>query len=57
MKALDPRRLAYVDVARGDIVVNGRALNVGDAALLDGEPQLELSGGQGAEVLVFDLRH
>lgn len=27
----------------------------GDAALLDGEPQLELSQGRGAEVLVFDL--
>ena len=58
MKTLDPKRLAYVHVARGDIVVNGHALNAGDAALLDGEPQLELSGGRGAEVLVFDLvRH
>jgi hypothetical protein len=35
--------------------VNGRALSAGDAALLDGEAQLELAHGRAAEVLVFDL--
>jgi redox-sensitive bicupin YhaK (pirin superfamily) len=54
-KALDPKRLAYVHVARGRIDVNGSTLGAGDAALLDGEAQLELSRGRGAEVLVFDL--
>jgi redox-sensitive bicupin YhaK (pirin superfamily) len=54
-KALDPTRLAYVHVARGQIDVNGRALSAGDAALLDGEAQLELAHGRAAEVLVFDL--
>jgi len=53
--ALDPRRLAYVHVARGCVQVNGVALSQGDAAKLDGETQLRLSHGQGAEVLVFDL--
>jgi quercetin 2,3-dioxygenase len=58
VKALDPKRLAFVHVARGDIVVNGYALTAGDAAVLDGESQLDLSMGRGAEVLVFDLaRH
>jgi len=58
VKALDPKRLAYVHVARGDILVNGHALNAGDGALLDGETQLKLAEGQRAEVLVFDLvRH
>jgi len=55
VKTLDPKRLAYLHVARGDIVVNGNALSAGDAALLDGEQRLELSNGRGAEVLVFDL--
>ena len=55
VKRLDKSRLAYVHVARGKIQVNGNALNGGDAALLDGEEQLQLSNGQGAEVLVFDL--
>ena len=54
-KALDTKRLAYVHVARGEIDVNGQRLSAGDAALLDGESQLRLSEGRGAEVLVFDL--
>ena len=53
--ALDPGRPAYVHVARGQIDVNGQTLKAGDAAKLDGEAQLALSHGQGAEVLVFEL--
>ena len=48
-------RLGYVHVARGSITVNGQALGAGDAAKLVREPAIELSVGQGAEVLVFDL--
>lgn len=53
--ALDPRRLAYVHVARGSVNVNGRPLVAGDAAKLDGEDRLSLSDGADAEVIVFDL--
>jgi hypothetical protein len=53
--ALDAKRLAYVHVARGSVSVNGQALSVGDAARLDGETQLVIDRGDGAEVLVFDL--
>ena len=53
--ALDPGRLAYVHVARGEIELNGQRLAAGDAATLEGETRLELSGGRDAEVLVFDL--
>ena len=52
---LDPSRLTYVHLARGQLMVNGQPLRAGDGALLDGEPQLQLSQGDGAEVLVFDL--
>jgi redox-sensitive bicupin YhaK (pirin superfamily) len=52
---LDPRRIAYVYAARGSIRVNDRSLQTGDAARLDGESRLVLEGGEGAEVLVFDL--
>jgi redox-sensitive bicupin YhaK (pirin superfamily) len=55
VKALDPRRLAYVHVARGAIVANGVELGAGDAVTLDGEERLELANGRDAEVLVFDL--
>ena len=52
---LDPARLAYVHLVRGELTVNGNRLSAGDAAKLQGEPQLTLSEGQDAEVLVFEL--
>ena len=50
-----PGRLAYVHVARGRIRGNGEALGPGDGLKVSETLRLELSGGQGAEVLVFDL--
>ena len=42
-------------LVRGSLRVNGQALGGGDAVTLQDEPKLLLSGGDGAEVLVFDL--
>ena len=53
--ALDPERKAYVHVVRGAVEVNGHKLDGGDAAALANESRIELSNGQAAEVLVFDL--
>ena len=44
----------YVHVARGRLTVNGHALGAGDALKTEGGT-ISLEGGQGAEVLVFDL--
>jgi quercetin 2,3-dioxygenase len=55
IQPLDPARLSYVFLVRGQLEVNGHRLLAGDAATLDSETQLRLSQGQGAEVLVFDL--
>ncbi|MCX7170701.1 MAG: pirin family protein [Proteobacteria bacterium] len=52
---LDPARKAYVHLVRGTLSVNGQPLQSGDAALLEQESRLTLSGGSAAEVLVFDL--
>ncbi len=52
---LDAARNTYVLVVRGDVSVNGRALQAGDAAHLHGEAQLALAEGHDAEVIVFDL--
>ena len=52
---LDPARLSYVQLIRGELSVNGQALVAGDAAKLVSESQLHLSHGRDAEVLVFDL--
>jgi redox-sensitive bicupin YhaK (pirin superfamily) len=52
---LDPARIAYVHLVRGGLLVNGQALQAGDALRLDQESRLLLEGGKDAEVLVFDL--
>jgi redox-sensitive bicupin YhaK (pirin superfamily) len=53
--ALQSARKAYVHLMRGSLQVNGLALTAGDAALIEGETELSLTDGDGAEVLVFDL--
>ena len=52
---LDPSRKSYVQLIRGELQVNGQTLQAGDAAKLQAESDLHLSGGKDAEVLVFDL--
>ena len=53
--ALAPGRLGYVHLARGQATVNGRRLGPGDALRLEQEAEVVVDGGNGAEVLVFDL--
>ena len=53
--ALDPQRLAYVQVLRGSLVANGQRLQAGDALRIEQESKLVLTDGADAEVLVFDL--
>ena len=53
--ALDPQRLAYVQLVRGSLVVNGHRLQPGDALRFEHENKLVLADGEDAEVLVFDL--
>lgn len=53
--ALDAQRIAYVQLLRGALLVNGQRLQAGDALRLDNEARLLLEGGEDAEVLVFDL--
>ncbi len=52
---LHPARKTYVQLLTGALLVNGLLLDAGDAALLVSESQLQLTAGQDAEVLVFDL--
>ena len=53
---LDPKRLAYVHLVRGEASINGQALKAGDAVTLDGETRLSIEHGRDAEVIVFDLQ-
>jgi hypothetical protein len=52
---LSPGRNAWVQVARGLVLLNGTELGAGDGARLTNEVALELEGRERAEVLVFDL--
>ena len=52
---IDPQRKAYVHLIRGKVLVNGHTLQGGDALMVAGEPALQMSQGEAAEVLVFDL--
>lgn len=50
-----PGRKLWVQVARGEITLNGETLVEGDGAAVADEPTLALNGVQNAEVLVFDM--
>jgi redox-sensitive bicupin YhaK (pirin superfamily) len=52
---LDPKRFAWIQVAEGEIEVNGKKLSAGDAAAVGEERKLTLSGKKNAEFLLFDL--
>jgi len=55
---LAPKRGAWVHVVRGEVSVNGKTLQGGDAAAVTDETQLTLSGtgAEPSEVLLFDVR-
>ncbi|MFT4249589.1 MAG: pirin family protein [Pseudomonas sp.] len=53
--SLGQNRGAYVQVARGSLIVNGQSLEQGDAIQLSGESAVTLSDDKDAEILLFDL--
>jgi len=52
---LFPGRKAYLQVAKGELHLNGTHLKAGDGAMLEQESSLELLAVTGAEVLLFEL--
>ena len=53
---LPDNRYAYVHLARGALTFNGQRLQAGDGVRVRHEQKLSFSAGEGAEVLVFDMR-
>lgn len=54
---LEPGRFAWVQVARGEVVLGGeQRLSAGDGASLESGPLRFQAGDEGAELVVFDLR-
>jgi redox-sensitive bicupin YhaK (pirin superfamily) len=52
---IGPKRHAWLQVAKGEIELNGQQLRQGDGAALSEETQLTIKAMEDAEVLLFDL--
>jgi redox-sensitive bicupin YhaK (pirin superfamily) len=52
---LRPRRKAWVQVTRGEVVVNGTVIGAGDAAALTDETAVSIGANDNAEILLFDI--
>ncbi|MEB3292155.1 MAG: pirin family protein [Synechococcales bacterium] len=50
-----PDRYFWVQMARGEAIVNGEPLTTGDAIALEAIDQIELTAQADAEILLFDL--
>ena len=53
--SLQPQRHAWVQVAEGEVTLNGQKLKAGDAAALSDERNIHLTGTLPSQVLLFDL--
>ncbi|HXQ73242.1 MAG TPA: pirin family protein [Pyrinomonadaceae bacterium] len=52
---IDPRRYAWIQVARGSVQVNGEKANQGDGLVVVAESALTIQAREPAEILLFDL--
>ena len=53
--SLRPQRHAWVQVAEGEVSLNGQVLKLGDAASVSGETELRFASDGSGQALVFDL--
>jgi quercetin 2,3-dioxygenase len=53
--SLGGKRYAWLQVAKGEVELNGHKLHQGDGAAISEEKKLTLKGAKDAEVLLFDL--
>lgn len=49
-------RGVYVHVAEGEVELNGQSLKAGDAAMVEGEPSIEIKAAADSHLMVFDLK-
>jgi redox-sensitive bicupin YhaK (pirin superfamily) len=54
-QALGARRYAWLQVAKGEVELNGQTLHQGDGAAISDEKELKIKATEEAEVLLFDL--
>jgi redox-sensitive bicupin YhaK (pirin superfamily) len=54
-QSLDAKRHVWLQVAKGEVELNGQKLHQGDGAAISEEKQLTIKATEDAEVLLFDL--
>jgi redox-sensitive bicupin YhaK (pirin superfamily) len=52
---MDPKRYAWLQVARGRLLLNGKRYDEGDGAAIQREKELKIQALEGAEFILFDL--
>ena len=52
---LEKSRHAWVQIAKGEVEINGERLQQGDGVAISDEAKLSITGSKDSEVLVFDL--
>ena len=52
---LEQNRHAWVQIAKGEVEINGEKLQQGDGAAISDETKLTMTGSKDSEVLLFDL--
>jgi redox-sensitive bicupin YhaK (pirin superfamily) len=52
---LEPNRYAWVQIAKGSLLLNGELLSAGDGAAVEAETLLAFKGTEDAEILLFHL--
>jgi len=52
---LEGKRHAWLQIAQGEVELNGKKLRQGDGAAISDEKKLTIKGSKDAEVLLFDL--
>ncbi|MBD2484815.1 pirin family protein [Planktothrix sp. FACHB-1365] len=53
--SLPSQRYAWIQVARGEIILNQLSLTAGDGVAISQEPEITLTASSDAEILLFDL--
>ena len=54
-QALRPGRAAWLQVLRGNVLLNGQALQEGDGVAISEETALTIQAQLASEILLFDL--
>jgi len=52
---MDAGRLAWIQVVRGEVEINGQSVKAGDGYAVSNEADIDLLGKSATEVLLFDM--